>query len=115
MLVSIKLCQLFQKHITIEQHPQLVSVNQELSLKWKRLLFALSIVATIGLAVFFFKHRVYCHDLAFSMFAFCEYVIAIANLAFHCTTVLDFPSEYVLIARGSSKIKLHHPLGWKLD
>lgn len=115
MLVTIKMCQLLQQHLNADQHPYAASITAEQSLKWKRILFALSIVSTIGLAVFFFKHRVYCHDLAFSAFAFCEYVIAIANLAFHCTTLLDFPSQYLMIANGSSKIKLHQPLGWKSD
>lgn len=109
------MCQLLQKHINSDQYPQAVTIIDEYSLKWKRILFILSIICTIGLVVFFFKHRVYCHDLAFSAFAFCEYVIAIANLAFHCTTILDFPSQYLLIANGSPKIKLHQPLGWKLD
>lgn len=115
MLVTIKMCQLLRKHIDVEQNPELVSANDKVSLKWKQILFNVSILCTIGLVAFFFKHRVYCHDLAFSAFAFCEYVVAIANLAFHCTTVLDFPTEYLMIARGSSKIKLHQPLGWKME
>lgn len=115
MLVTIKMCQLLQQNINAKQHPHAVSIIADPSIKWKRTLFALSIVSTIGLVVFFFKHRVYCHDLAFSAFAFCEYVIAIANLAFHCITVWDFPTQYLMIANGSSKIKLHQPLGWKSD
>lgn len=115
MLVTIKMCQLLQRNIDTSHYSHEVSITSEPSLKWKKALFAVSIVASVGLVVFFYKHRVYCHDLAFSVFAFCEYVIAIANLAFHCTTVLDFPTQYLMIANGLSKIKLHQPLGWKID
>lgn len=115
MLVVIKLCQLLKNEIDVQQLPHLILINEEKSIKLKKILFNISIVSTIGLAVFFFKHRVYCHDLAFSAFAFCEYVIAVCNLAFHCTTMLDFPSEYLMIARRTTKLKLKHPTGWKLD
>lgn len=37
---------------------------------------------------------------AFSMFALCEYVIALANMAFHVTVILDFPTEHFVVARG---------------
>lgn len=115
MLVVIKLCQLLKNEIAVQRLPHLILIDEEKSIKLKKLLFNISIASTIGLAVFFFKHRVYCHDLAFSAFAFCEYIIACCNLAFHCTTMLDFPSEYLMIARRTTKIKLKHPTGWKLD
>lgn len=115
MLIVIKLCQLLKNEIDVQRLPHLILIDEEKSLKFKKILFNISIISTVGLAVFFFKHRVYCHDLAFSAFAFCEYIIASCNLAFHCTTMLDFPSEYLMIARRTTKIKLKHPTGWKLD
>lgn len=115
MLIVIKLCQLLKNEIEVQRLPHLILIDEEKSIRYKKLLFNISIVSTVGLAVFFFKHRVYCHDLAFSAFAFCEYIIACCNLAFHCTTMLDFPSEYLMIARRTTKIKLKHPTGWKLD
>lgn len=115
MLIVIKLCQLLRNECDVQRLPHLILFDEEKSIRIKKLLFNISIVSTVGLAVFFFKHRVYCHDLAFSAFAFCEYVIATCNLAFHCTTMLDFPSEYLMIARRTTKLKLKHPTGWKLD
>ncbi|XP_031636511.1 post-GPI attachment to proteins factor 2-like [Contarinia nasturtii] len=115
MLIVIKLCQLLKNEIDVQRLPHLILIDEEKSIKFKKILFNISIVCTVGLAVFFFKHRVYCHDLAFSAFAFCEYIIAVCNLAFHCTTMLDFPSEYLMIARRTTKLKLKHPTGWKLD
>jgi hypothetical protein len=38
---------------------------------------------------------------AFSWFSFCEYLIASANMAFHMTVVLDFPTEQLIVAQGS--------------
>lgn len=67
----------------------------------KKCLFATSIVSTIGLCVFFLKHRLLCHDMAFSWFSFCEYLIASANMAFHMTVVLDFPTEQLIVAQKS--------------
>lgn len=37
---------------------------------------------------------------AFSMFALCEYVIALANMAFHVSVIMDFPTEHLVIAKG---------------
>lgn len=66
--------------------------QEKRSLRYKQMFFALSIASTIGLIVFFLKHRLLCHDLAFSWFAFCEYVVAVSNMGFHCTTtMIDFP------------------------
>lgn len=115
MLIVIKLCQLLKTESDVQRLPHLILIDEEKSIKFKKYLFNISIVATVGLAVFFLKHRVYCHDLAFTAFAFCEYIIACCNLAFHCTTMLDFPSEYLMIARRTTKLKLKHPTGWKLD
>lgn len=115
MLIVIKLCQLLKNDVDVQRLPHLILIDEEKSIKFKKILFNISIISTVGLAVFFFKHRVYCHDLAFSAFAFCEYIIASCNLAFHLTTMLDFPSEYLMIARRTTKHKLKHPTGWKLD
>ncbi|XP_055915733.1 post-GPI attachment to proteins factor 2-like [Eupeodes corollae] len=93
MLATIKL-------YSILHDEESITDSQRVSLKWKKILFAISILSTIGLLVFFAKHRFYCHDLAFSVFAFCEYVIAVANMCFHFTIIWDFPSQYMFIAQG---------------
>ncbi|EDW65635.2 post-GPI attachment to proteins factor 2-like [Drosophila virilis] len=77
-----------------------LNAQQIQSIKWKKILFVVSILSTIGLLVFFAKHRFYCHDLAFSWFAFFEYLIAIANMLFHFTIIWDFPSQFMLIVQG---------------
>lgn len=85
MLISLRLLKVLQPNGPTNE-------QERRSLRYKKSFFALSIASTIGLIVFFLKHRFLCHDLAFSWFAFCEYVVAISNMGFHCTTTLiDFP------------------------
>lgn len=94
MLVSLRLLKVLQ--------PNGPTTDQERrSNFWKKMFFALSICSTIGLIVFFLKHRLLCHDLAFSWFAFCEYLIAFSNMGFHCTTtMIDFPADLNLLVRN---------------
>ncbi|XP_023294034.2 post-GPI attachment to proteins factor 2-like [Lucilia cuprina] len=94
MLATIKL-----NDIIHEDHTELTQLQRD-SIKWKKILFAMSILSTIGLLIFFAKHRFYCHDLAFSWFAFFEYLIAIANMLFHFTIIWDFPFQYMLVVQG---------------
>ncbi|XP_075234556.1 post-GPI attachment to proteins factor 2-like [Lycorma delicatula] len=91
MLVTLKLFKLV--------HP-VMSDDEKISYTVKKFLFMTSIISTVGLMVFFAKHRLLCHDMAFSWFALCEYIIASANMAFHVTVVLDFPTEQLIVAKG---------------
>ncbi|RZF46965.1 hypothetical protein LSTR_LSTR011233 [Laodelphax striatellus] len=95
MLATLKLFKLV--------HPTM-SGSERVSYATKKFLFAISIASTIGLMLFFAKHRLLCHDMAFSWFALCEYVIASANMAFHVTVVFDFPAEKLIVARGLHSI-----------
>lgn len=51
--------------------------------------------------------------LAFSKFALSEYVVAFANMAFHISVILDFPTEHLVVARGLKY--LSPPVEQKLD
>uniref|UniRef100_A0A182PNR6 CWH43-like N-terminal domain-containing protein n=1 Tax=Anopheles epiroticus TaxID=199890 RepID=A0A182PNR6_9DIPT len=109
MLATLKLLKILQP-----DGPQ--TPNEESSLRYKQAFFALSIASTVGLILFFLKHRFLCQDLAFSWFALCEYIVASANMGFHCTTMLDFPTEHFLIAKNAKQYKKQQTsLGWKLD
>ncbi|XP_005183176.2 post-GPI attachment to proteins factor 2-like [Musca domestica] len=100
-----------------EDHTEL-SQKQRDSIKWKKILFAMSILSTIGLLIFFAKHRFYCHVLAFSWFAFFEYLIAIANMFFHFTIIWDFSSLNMLIIdapRAKLEELFRKPQALKMD
>lgn len=77
-------------------HPSMTN-GQNLSFQLKRGLLITSIISTITLILFFLKHRLYCHDLAFTWFAFSEYVIASCNMGFHLTVAMDFPEERLIV------------------
>ncbi|GJQ69076.1 hypothetical protein Trydic_g6240 [Trypoxylus dichotomus] len=79
---------------------------------YKKILLIISIISTVFMAAFFAEHRLLCRELAFSRFAFCEYIIATANIMYHCTLISHFPSEHLVIARGLHKTK--HENAWKL-
>ncbi|XP_065072823.1 post-GPI attachment to proteins factor 2-like [Ochlerotatus camptorhynchus] len=109
MLATLKLLKVLHPN-----GPQ--TAEEETSLRYKKAFFALSIASTVGLILFFLKHRFLCHDLAFSWFALCEYIVASANMGFHCTTMLDFPTEDFLIAKNANRYrKKHASISWKLD
>ncbi|XP_015114515.1 post-GPI attachment to proteins factor 2-like [Diachasma alloeum] len=76
------------------------------SLHYKEKLFVTSLVSTVGLIIFFLKHRLLCHDLAFSWFSLCEYIIASANMGFHATVILDFPKERLVVGCGIPAVKV---------
>ncbi|KAI8440471.1 hypothetical protein MSG28_001758 [Choristoneura fumiferana] len=59
------------------------------------ILFYVSIAATVGLVVFFLRHRLLCRPLAFTWFSVCEYILATANMAFHAIVVRDLPLHEV--------------------
>ncbi|XP_056643583.1 post-GPI attachment to proteins factor 2-like [Diorhabda sublineata] len=67
-------------------------------LQLKQNLLNISLLMTVGLIGFFLEHRLLCHRMAFSMFALCEYIIAFANMAFHVTIIMDFPTEHFMVA-----------------
>ncbi|CAG9765358.1 unnamed protein product [Ceutorhynchus assimilis] len=69
------------------------------SLKFKKDMLVLSLLCTAGLVIFFLQHRFFCIRLAFSMFALFEYIIAAANMAFHISTIKDFPTEDFVVGK----------------
>ncbi|XP_015915677.1 post-GPI attachment to proteins factor 2-like [Parasteatoda tepidariorum] len=70
---------------------------EKLSYRTKLFLCIIIALTSLGMVYFFYKHRVYCVELAFSWFALCEYVICFANMAFHATIIWDMPDEEMVI------------------
>lgn len=46
------------------------------------------------------------------MFALCEYVIAAANMAFHVSVILDFPTEELMVGKFISTASIPHKGEW---
>lgn len=94
MLVSLRLIKTLMPNGPVTE-------KDRRSVFYKKMFFFLSIASTIGLIVFFLKHRLLCHDLAFSWFAFCEYLIALSNMGFHyTTTTIDFPRNLNILVKS---------------
>ncbi|GBP43675.1 Post-GPI attachment to proteins factor 2-like [Eumeta japonica] len=67
------------------------------------ILFYVAIAATIGLIVFFLRHRLFCRPLAFTWFSVCEYILATANMAFHALVVRDLPRHQIFVVQPLCK------------
>ncbi|XP_060523467.1 post-GPI attachment to proteins factor 2-like isoform X2 [Cylas formicarius] len=68
-------------------------------LKYKQNLLIMSLFSTVTLIGFFYLHRWYCMRLAFSIFSLSEYIITAANVAFHISVILDFPTEDLIVGK----------------
>ncbi|GFO47549.1 post-gpi attachment to proteins factor 2-like [Plakobranchus ocellatus] len=97
------LCYMLLNNILFKWSREGHSTELELrSYWWKKVMFAVNIVATSGLIFFFIQHRVFCKHGAFSWFSFCEYFIAYGNMAYHFTGYLDFKGLTVVCGDFSS-------------
>ncbi|XP_063239730.1 post-GPI attachment to proteins factor 2-like [Bacillus rossius redtenbacheri] len=90
MVATVKISKLLRPAMTATEHTSYVI---------KKCLLAVTVLSALGLLLFFLKHRLLCHEMAFSWFSLCEYIIATANMAFHVTVMLDFPTEKLVVAR----------------
>jgi len=74
-------------------HPQM-DYNESQSYSCKKKYFISILVCTAGLLVAFWRHRIHCDAHAFSFFSAFEYAIALINIAYHYTAVMDFKGMY---------------------
>lgn len=89
-------------HPVLSDKPRLMR-----SYRLKQLCFFFNSSATAGLLYYFFRHRWFCEPGAFTMFSACEYVIAVANILFHYTAVIEFGKTSWCLLDCSNQN--HHP------
>ncbi|CAM1329673.1 Uncharacterised protein g10081 [Pycnogonum litorale] len=70
--------------------------------KMKCLFFIAVCVGTVGLLYYFYRHRFFCDELAFTWFSLFEYVICVSNMSFHGLIAWDFDEERFLVAKITS-------------
>lgn len=68
------------------------------SYRWKKRLCVSSVILCTAAGAFFWKHNKYCEAGIYTLFALCEYLMVLCNMAFHLTAFWDFGHTDVMIA-----------------
>ncbi|XP_010865046.1 post-GPI attachment to proteins factor 2 isoform X2 [Esox lucius] len=89
MLITCRLWQVIKKF----------SLNPEelVSFRWKVRLFVFNVSCCLIAAYFFRRHNKYCEPGIYTMFALCEYLVVLSNMAFHMTAFLDFANKELMV------------------
>ncbi|MCJ8740750.1 hypothetical protein PDJAM_G00062590 [Pangasius djambal] len=75
-----------------------LSTEEMTSYRYKVRLFLFNIVLTLAAGYFFRRHNKYCEPGIYTLFALCEYLVVLSNMAFHMTAYWDFGSKAVMVA-----------------
>ncbi|XP_029029108.1 post-GPI attachment to proteins factor 2 [Betta splendens] len=75
-----------------------VNPEEVTSCGWKMRLFIFNCICCLVAYYFFRRHNKYCEPGIYTLFALCEYLVVISNMAFHMTAFWDFGSKEVMVA-----------------
>uniref|UniRef100_W5KEV0 Acyltransferase PGAP2 n=1 Tax=Astyanax mexicanus TaxID=7994 RepID=W5KEV0_ASTMX len=90
MLCTCRLWQMITKYS--------VSAEEMTSCRYKIRLFLFNISLCLLAGYFFRRHNKYCEPGIYTLFALCEYLVVLSNMAFHMTAFWDFGSKEVMVA-----------------
>ncbi|KAI4463833.1 fgf receptor activating protein 1 [Holotrichia oblita] len=65
----------------------------KVSLQLKKKLVFINITSILIATYCFVRHNNSCEDYVYSLFALCEYIVVLTNMAFHMTAALDFKNR----------------------
>ncbi|GJQ74953.1 hypothetical protein Trydic_g9579 [Trypoxylus dichotomus] len=65
----------------------------KVSLRLKKKLVFINILSILIATYCFVRHNNSCEDYVYSLFALCEYIVVLTNMAFHMTAALDFKNR----------------------
>ncbi|XP_062410065.1 post-GPI attachment to proteins factor 2 [Sardina pilchardus] len=89
MICTCRLWQVIKRQAGFEE-------RKSFRYKWRIFLFNISFL--LGAGYFFWRHNKYCEPGIYTLFALCEYLVVLSNMAFHMTAYLDFGNKEVMIA-----------------
>lgn len=91
MLCTCRLWQMLTRHS--------LGVGEERkSFRYKYRIFFFNIIFCLCAGYFFRRHNKYCEPGIYTLFAFCEYLVVLSNMAFHMTAYWDFGTKEVMVA-----------------
>lgn len=74
-----------------------ISTEELKSFRWKMRLFVFNISCCAAAFYFFRRHNNYCETGVYTLFALCEYLVVLSNMAFHTTVFWDFGGKEVIV------------------
>uniref|UniRef100_A0A915L2M8 Post-GPI attachment to proteins factor 2 n=1 Tax=Romanomermis culicivorax TaxID=13658 RepID=A0A915L2M8_ROMCU len=84
------------------------STNGKKSYQCKFVFYTLNTTALLISAYFFVRHNTYCESGVYTMFAICEYIVVLTNIAFHSTAAIDFRDKVLVMTSESNLGFKHH-------
>ncbi|RXN07280.1 post-GPI attachment to s factor 2-like isoform X1 [Labeo rohita] len=75
-----------------------LSEEEMMSSRLKSRLFLFNLFFCLLAAYFYRRHNTYCETGIYTLFALCEYLVVLSNMAFHMTAYWDFGGKEVMVA-----------------
>ncbi|XP_051537718.1 post-GPI attachment to proteins factor 2 [Myxocyprinus asiaticus] len=75
-----------------------LSAEEMISYHHKCRLFLFNVCLCLLALYFFSRHNKYCEPGIYTLFAVCEYLVVLSNMAFHMTAYWDFGGKEVMVA-----------------
>ncbi|XP_067009488.2 post-GPI attachment to proteins factor 2-like [Anabrus simplex] len=68
------------------------------SLRVKCKVLIINVISLAMALYFFFRHNWHCEAYVYTVFALCEYVVVLTNMAFHMTAIWDFHGRELIVS-----------------